>query len=382
MKISNNVRLLVVLMAVYTIGGCSNGGGDSDPALISFTLLTGDGGRVAWYTGTAEHERVAFDRVVDEVTANMELYTMQPDGTDVTDLTGTNDTVPEGFVGQPEWHPDGEYIIFQVENANSQGMRFNHVSWGINNDLWIIKKDGTGAEKIWETPLNHAALHPHFNADGTKIIFAERQSTGEILYSPLLTPGGQNPWAGWRIHIADFDISQTGTARLSNHVTLFDAELPKDRGFFETHGFVDADTIIFSRTLGGQAYVDDVFTSELDGNNLVNLTQSPATWEEHGLYSPSGNSLCFISSRVNSAWQAPVDTAATLRTELYMQQDGVITQLTEFNADGDIDYRYLVSDYEWDRTGQRIVFQVAPVDDVTGTAYSPEIWLLTFPEVP
>lgn len=381
MNINDTTRLFVVLMAVSIIGGCSSGGGDSDPTSIGFNQLTGDGGRVAWYTGTADHELVAFDRIVDEVTANTELYIMQPDGTGVTDLSGTNDTVPEGFVGQPEWHPDGDYIVFQVENANSRHMRFNHVSWGINNDLWIIKKDGTRAEKIWETPLNHAALHPHFNADGSKIIFAERESTGEILYSPLVTPGGENPWAGWRIHIADFDISQTGTARLSNHVTLFDADLPRDRGFFETHGFVDTDTIIFSRTLDGLAYVDDIFTSQLDGSNLVNLIQSTTTWDEHGLYSPTGNSLCFVSSRVNATWQAPVDTAATLRTELYMQQGAVITQLTEFNADGDLDTRYLVSDFEWDRTGQRIVFQMAPVDDLTGMAFSPEIWLLTFPQV-
>jgi Tol biopolymer transport system component len=292
--------------------------------------------------------------------------------------------VPEGFIGQPEWHPDGEHLVFQVENANSQHMRYNHVAWGINNDLWIIKKDGTEAEKIWETPLNHAALHAHFNEDGTKLIFAERENTGEILYSPFGTPGGENPWAGWRIHLADYDGSKSGTAKLSNHVTLYDAEAPKDRGFYETHGFVDADRIIFSRTLGGEAYVDDVFVADADGGNLVNLTQSPGTWEEHGLFSPSGNTLGFISSRVDPAWQAPTDTAATLRTELYLARAADVSQLwqlTDFNATGAEDRRYLVSDYEWDRTGRRIVFQVAPVDDETGTAYPPEIWVLTFPEV-
>lgn len=42
------------------------------------------------------------------------------------------------------------------------------------NDLWVIKKDSTGAEKIWSTPKDNAALHPHFSKDGTKIMFAER----------------------------------------------------------------------------------------------------------------------------------------------------------------------------------------------------------------
>lgn len=372
--------------AAAVMTGCISGSEDDsgtydvDPG-IRLTQVTADGGRVAWYTGPADHELVAFDRKVDEVTANTEVFIMQPDGTGITDLTGTNDTVPAGFTGQPAWHPDGEHIVFQSENANSRHMRYNHVAWGINNDLWIISRDGTGAEKIWETPLNHAALHAHFSSDGTRIIFAERESTGEVLYSPFVTPGGENPWAGWRIHIADFDISQTGTAKLSNHVTLFDDELPKNRGFLETHGFLDAEAIIFSRTLNGEAYVDDVFTSDLDGSSTVNLTQSPATWEEHGLYSPSGSSLCFISSRVNPNWQAPEDNASTLRTELYMKKDTAVTQLTHVNADGDSGKRYLVSDYEWDRTGKRIIFQVAPVDDVTGAAFSPEIWMLTFPAV-
>lgn len=379
MKLRCDRVLVIVSLCLLVATGCageSSSGGDD----ITFTQISSSGGRVAWYKGSAGHELIAYDAVVDNSTAATELFTMNPDGSSVNNLTGGNDDVPSGFVGQPAWHPYGEYILFQVENDNSQHMRYNHLAWGINNDLWIIKRDGSGAERIWKTPLNHAALHAHFNADGTKIIFAERESTGQILYSPFLTPGGENPWAGWRIHIADFSMNASGTSRLSNHLTLFDADAPENRGFFETHAFLDENTIIFSRTLDGQSYVDDIFTSDLQGNNLVNLTQSPSTWEEHGLFSPSGKTLAFISSRVNPDWQAPSDTAVNLRTELYMLKSSVLEQVTNFNQNGDPDKRYLVSDYEWDSTGRRIALQVAPVDDVTGSPYSPEIWTLTFPK--
>jgi len=345
-------------------------------------LISNNGGRVAWYSANlSEHELIAFDSIVDDDTKHSDVFTMQPDGSEVFDVTGHNTDVPEGFVGQPEWHPDGEHIVFQVENSNSQGRHFNHISFGINNDLWIINKDGTAAQRIWESPLNNAALHPHFNADGTKLIFSERIATGEQLYSPFVTPGGENPWAGWQIHIADFDITRTGTAMLSNDIVLFGEGNARDRGFYEAHGFRDANTIVYSHTDAGAAYVDDIFTAGTDGSNVINLIQSPATWEEHGRYSPSGNSMAFLSSRVNPDWRAPFDRGSTLRLELYLKIGSEITRVTSFNEHGDTDKRYLASDFEWDRTGSRIIIQVAPVDDNSGEFYPPEIWMITFSEI-
>ena len=382
MKLQKMIAVMVLLL-VFTC--CSNDDilENSEPV---FELISNSGGRVAWYASIlSEHELIAFDSIVDDVTKHTEVFTMQPNGTGVFNVTGPNTDVHNdpnaGFIGQPEWHPDGEHIIFQVENSDSQGMRFNHVSFGINNDLWIIKKDGTGAERIWETPPNNAALHPHFNADGTKLIFSQRIATGEILYPLTWTPGGENPWAGWQIHIADFDITQTGTAKLSNNIVLFGEGDAKDRGFYETHGFKDADTIVYSHTEGGAPYVDDIFTAGTDGSNVINLIQSPTTWEEHGIYSPSRNSIAFLSSRVNPDWTAPADNASTLRLELYLQTGSEITQVTSFNENGDVDKRYLASDFEWDRTGSRIIIQVASVDDISGTPYSPEIWMITFPTI-
>ena len=105
------------------------------------------------------------------------------------------------------------------------------------------------------------------------------------------------------------------------------------------------------------------------------------TWEEHGSFSLSGKSMAFISSRADSSWAAPESKAGTLRTELYlMNQAGEVSRLTDFNAMGDPNKNYLTSDFDWDRAGKRIAFQVAPVNKNTGTADSPQIWILTFPE--
>jgi hypothetical protein len=68
----------------------------------------------------------------------------------------------------------------------------------------------------------------------------------------------------------------------------------------------------------------------------------------------------------------------TLTTELFVRSgDGRIHQLTSFNRESGGARRYLVSDFDWDRTGRRIAFQVAPVGRF-GKADSPQIWLLEF----
>jgi len=372
--------LALVAVSCLVLGGC----GRDEPAGPSVVRLSASGGRVAWYKGTAAgHERIAFDRIVDAGTQDTEVFVMNPDGSGVACVTcGGHPAIPEGFVGQPEWHPDGQHLVIQAENANSEHKRYNHVSWGIDQDLWFVAVDGSGAEKIFDnaaTPT-HGALHPHFDEGGTRLLFAERISTG-VSFPDLVgfTPGGENPWAGWRLHLAQFDAGGTGTGRLTDHQTLFDSLPPQNRGFFESHGFF-GDRILFSATSGGEAYVDDTWSANPDGTGAVNLTDSPTSWEEHGSYSPSGNALVFISSRVDPTWVYPGSTALTLRTELYIQRGSTTEQLTFFNRDGDPGKRYLTSDFDWDRSGRRIVVQVAPVDAATGVPDAPELWMVTFPE--
>ena len=348
------------------------------PDAAPLRMLTDQGGRVAWYTGDGKDGLIAFDAIVSNWNKNTEVFTMDPDGSGRKCVT-CNSAIPKGFVGQPDWWRDGDLLVVQAENANSTHGLYNHQAWGINEDLWVVRKDGSGAEKIWSSPKNNGALHPHFSRDGTKLIFAERIATGKSL--PALakqTPGGENPWDGWQIHIADFDPTKSGEAKLSNHRVI----KPNGSGFYETHAVSrDGRKIIFSFTPNGKPYVDDTYTANLDGTGVQNLIESPSTWDEHGNFSPDGTRLAFISSRVNPSWAAPASNVTTLRTEIFIKnmQTGAITQLTHRNENGSPSKRYLTSDFDWDATGKRIVFQVAPVDAKSGTADSPEIWITNVP---
>lgn len=332
-------------------------------------LLTDNGGRVSWYKGT-KHELLAFDALSSKDSDNTEVYVIEPDGSGRRCVTCDSGT-PKGYLGQPDWHPDGEHIVFQAENENSAHRNFNHVAWGIDNDLWIVRRDGKGAERIFRTARNHGVLHPHFSKDGRMLVFAERTPTGRRArgLARLIGPEGESQWTGWRIHLADFDLDKRGEGRLSNHRTF----QPNGPGVYETHGFAPDGRILYTYTGGDRQYMDDIYAVGRDGRNPENLTNSPDTWEEHGHYSPDGRLFAFMSSRIDRSFRGGRSRPMTLKTELYVQREGEEpVRITDVNSRARR-RRLVVSDLDWDRTGSRIVFQVAVLDG----SVAPELWIAT-----
>jgi len=328
------------------------------------------GGRLDWYHG-AGHELIAYD--APNGRGGTDLFTMRPDGSGKTCITKKIAALPKGFLGQPAWHPDGEHLVLQAESEYSNHHLYNHMAWGINADLWLIRRDGKRAERIWKSPENHGALHAHFNAKGDQIVFSQRVATGKVMAPALkrMGAGGENQWDGWHIHLANFDLKRSGEKTLSNHQNLF----ADKTGFFETHGFSSKGELIFSHTRGGRAFVDDIYKAAPKDPTWKPLVSSPKTWDEHAQFSPSGKAMAFVSSRADPTWRAPRSNARTLRTELFVRTKDGIHQLTRFNTDDG--QRFLVSDFSWDKSGKRIALQAAPV----GTSIippPPQIWMLEF----
>jgi Tol biopolymer transport system component len=369
--------LFTFFIIVGIIGvGCNKNPDEPIPKIdFKITKLIDNGGRVAWYKGSS-HSKILFDRITDPSTRNTDLFLMNGDGSDIQCLTCGLPDITGRFVGQPEWLPDGIHCIIQVENGNSNHTQFEHMAWGFNNDLWLLNTQTLVAEKIFATDLNHAALHPHFNANGSKLLFANRIPTGNII--PVLigiTPGGENHWDGWGMHIADFDMSQINTNKLSNHLLL----KPNGTGFYETHSIEDK--LMYSYTPNGQGYVDDCYQSDLDGNNITDLINRPSSWEEHASFSPSKKNFIFISSRHDNSWNYPGSTPSELSTELYIKNmaNGEIQQLTKFNQNS-TDFKILTSDFDWNREGDKVVFLVAKRSISNPSLYVNEIWQIEFNE--
>lgn len=333
-------------------------------------LFLENAGRVSWLR--AEHGRIAFDRVVDAKTYAMDVFTVRADGSKRRCVT-CDSAIPRGMRGNPEWHPGGEWLVLQAENAHSERRYVNHPAWGVDNDLWLIRKDGSGAQRIWSPPRpGGAALHPRFSEDGAWLVFAERVPTGKPLPRKLRKHGahGENHWDGWRLHLAHVDLAQSGEAVLSDHRTFS----PSGTGFYEPSGFSrDGRRIFYAHTNGGMPYCDDVFSVRIDGTKPRNLSRSPLTWEEHAQPAPRGDRLAFISSRFDARLRFPRDKARELATELYVQRDGGEPVRVTFANEGGGAKR-VVSRFAWSPDGKRIVHQVATFDGA-----QPELWMVELP---
>ena len=316
-------------------------------AVVSSRTLTDNGGRLDWCHAT---DTIAFDRVVGRGAS--EVFTINPDGTGERCLTCGMTGLPPGIRGQPAWHPSCDFLVIQVQGRHFEGNRFEFVSWGIHNDLWIISADGAAAQRLVEVAPLGASLHPHFSDDGGRLIWTVRESTGQTIRQPLnprnRTPGRENPWDGWHIAIADFQ-QRDGSFSLTNRRDLFRGM----RGFFETHA-LQGDTIYFSHTRLGRPFVDEVYRARADGSAWVNLSNSPGTWDEHAKLSPGGQVITFNSSR-GFDWRHPPDLAATLRMELWARTaDGTVAQITRYNEGLAPRQRAIASDYAWGPDGRRI----------------------------
>jgi hypothetical protein len=239
------------LIAAIIIGCLSNQASVANSAaenefrsiVVSHRTLTAQGGRVDW---CASNNLIAFDRMTG--TESSEVFVIRPDGSGERCITCNMPDLPKGIRGQPAWHPSGEFLVIQVQGKFYKGNRFEFVSWGIHNDLWLIAAEGKWAQRIVETEYLGASLHPHFSDTGDRLFWTVRESTGKKIRQRLFlkTPGKENPWDGWHLAIADFKRDVSGKVKLTQR---------------------------------------------------INITESPATWEKHGEPSPGGSLVTFNSSR-------------------------------------------------------------------------------------
>jgi len=120
-------------------------GDDSRNLVVSRRTLTANGGRIDWCAST---NLIAFDRVTGADTS--EVYVISPDGIGERCVTCNTPSLPKGIRGQPAWHPSGKFLVIQVQGKFYSGSRFEFVSWGIHNDLWLIAADGSWAQLLAE----------------------------------------------------------------------------------------------------------------------------------------------------------------------------------------------------------------------------------------
>lgn len=137
--------IAVFAFASLTLTACHDVASSAGPAAPVTPLLARGG-------NGANNGRILFSS--DRDGPQLDIYSMNPDGTGVTRITSTPD-VEEAYAA---WSPDGKRLAF-VSNQHDP-----------NFDLYVINADGTGLSRLTNSPGYD--LMPSWSKDGKYLAFA------------------------------------------------------------------------------------------------------------------------------------------------------------------------------------------------------------------
>lgn len=262
--------------------GCSNNRYDSSDDLESRT-------------------KIAF---VSDRDGNNEIYIMNPDGSDQTNLT--NSPKMDWY---PDWSPDGKKIIFgsytHPRNPDDED----------DEDIYIMNADGTEVKRLTNTSPGWSDF-ASWSPDGTKIVFCSdpvktqqdiyimnadgsgiTQVTNDQApdYYPDWSPDGSrivylsvDPGDNCEIYIINVD--GTGKTNLTNNPDIdgYPSWSPDGTKIAFNHEF-----------FRGEKAVCNIYVMNPDGTNLVQLTKQATIHEPIGggvpRWSPDGTKIVFQS---------------------------------------------------------------------------------------
>ncbi len=339
------------VMLIGTLHAQSNYNSGLVSSIETFSEI---GGRVDWHKGT---NQILYDQQLE---SSCDIILCDSAGNNQLNLTEdmTGRKIDGQWIrkwhhrGQPAWHPDGDYIVFQVMNeyVSARSATSELLSLGVNNDLWVMRADGSGKQKLTDNPEGYAVLHAHFSHDGQLICWAEKYNDNKR----------SSKFGSWRIKLARF-VADTSGVRLEDVKSLE----PVQGKWYETHGFgLNDSSVIFSGNLTTDHKANDLYEYNWYSNTLTNLTNSSSTWEEMYNVNPSdSNEYSFISSKFFD-WNNRFGWA-TLRTELYINRNGKWHQLTSYNQEDGIGgtqltkKHYFIGDHCYSADGNYILAVLA-----------------------
>jgi len=265
----------------------------------------GDGCFPKW---SPDGSLIAYTKEIND--SDYQIYTMKPDGSDVKCLTCNKlELTTTRWRGQPYWHPSGEYIVFTAETTKypRKGLGITtRPGIGRNHNLWIMTSDGSKFWQMTDYPDNWGVIRPSFSHDGNILFWNEE--FGMEKYPNGKPSIDQHPgcWWGqesklfregeelciWRVNLADI-VFENGEPKISNirHIdppdgfTIIEATgfMPNDDGFVYSYCDIEEQK--------GRCFWGNIYTSNLDGTMLTQLTNDFRKHNENPEFSPDGKKI-------------------------------------------------------------------------------------------
>ena len=213
------------------------------------------------FTTQRANGRIAF---VSERDGNSEIYVMNPDGSDQTNITHDS-----AYDGDPAWSPDGRKIAFS-------SYRDGH------SEIYVMNADGSEVTRLTYDLVGNSApfgglgnFAPDWSPDGTKIAFTSFRGD--------LNASGR---ANYDIYVMNADGSNE--VRLTNDPS---ADLDPDWSPDGTH-------IAFASDRDRDIY--EIYVMKADGSGQTNITKNglPNNFSPDNSspdWSPDGTKIVFVS---------------------------------------------------------------------------------------
>jgi Tol biopolymer transport system component len=246
------------------------------------------------------------------------VYVMNADGTNVQRLTNTPSTT-EGEDYEPTWAPDGSWLAFTSTRSESPRDPEDPINDSDDREIYRMDADGTDETQLTATPSVNTDEQPSISPDGTKIAFASNRHYkffGDRENADLLD-----------IYIMNAD--GTGEPRR----LTFDAAdtYPLETQSQDPAWSPDGTRIAYESTRGFEGK-GEIFVMNADGSGKpINVSNDPS-WDTDPAWSPDGTQITFTSERAGQRdiWAVdapPVSSATTPAAALLPLSLGADTAL-------------------------------------------------------
>lgn len=248
-----------------------------------------DNGRIAFSTG--------FLTVFPDLSRHSQVFTVNPDGSDVRQLTH----VPKGSVaGAPDFSPNGRRIVY-ISNVSG------------NFAIWVMDADGSHQHRLLGTP-GFDYFGPRFSPDGSQLVFTRcnvAPGFPEYCHIDVANADGSNvaqivgghrnngnaafsPDGHWIV----FDSDRAGLLSAIWRVPAVGGRAtrltPANLEAFWPHPSPDGQHILFTNNCCRSR--SDIFVMNPDGSGRHRIIDFPGAHQGgFAAYSPDGTHIVFIS---------------------------------------------------------------------------------------